>query len=174
MTSSPSPRGRGVRAPVSRRGGGGVTVRAIRSCSGSHFDEERAFGVDAIAAAHDPGKAVAAALERSRAQIVGLEGKQNGDGEARPGRQRLPLRVAAEGELQSDIDEKEHDELDPHAVIEQPHERHEKRGPGEALSDEGEPVRARDHVRRSNGRLIYGIDSHGHSRSLRRRKSGIL
>src|SRR5262245_46147895 len=41
------------------------------------LDEERAFGVDAIAAARHAHKAVAAALERCRAQIVGLEGKQD-------------------------------------------------------------------------------------------------
>ncbi len=64
--------------------------------------EERALGFGPVAPARHAGEPVAAPLERGRAEIVGLEGKQHGDGEARPDRQSLALRIGAERDLQSD------------------------------------------------------------------------
>src|SRR5687768_16400729 len=82
-------------APASRRL---HRVRALRRAlgqcrvlvlPGQPGAQERKLGVVPAVAARDACKLVAAPLERGRPEIVGLEGEQQRDGEARPADQRL-------------------------------------------------------------------------------------
>src|SRR6185436_19901041 len=107
---------------------------------------------------------IAATLQRSLAEIVGLESKQNKETQTHPAEQRLALLACAERQLQQSKADQEYDQLEPHAVEDEPQRWDQEGDPGEAFFHEGEPVGARAKVGRFGSRLIHGIDGHGASR----------
>src|SRR6185437_14047514 len=123
--------------------------------------EEGELGVGTAAPFGDADQPVAAALECTAAQIVGLKGKERKQGDQDPAEHVMPRLVEPERPLQRTEDDDEQDKLDPHAAIDEPERRHEEGRPGKALFHELKPLGAERDVARLACGLIDGIDGHG-------------
>src|SRR6516162_654725 len=106
---------------------------------------------------------VSTPFQRRAAKIVSLEGEQHDERQTGPAEQDLPLVAGTEHPRKQGKEGQEGDQLDPHALIEQPKPRHEQRRPGEALLDERELIRLVLEVSRLAWRLIHCIERHGTS-----------
>src|SRR5665811_1214162 len=122
--------------------------------------EERPLRLRAVAARGDGGKAVAAPLQRPAPEIVGLEGKKDGERNRRPAGDLPPQLARAEQPWQREDHHEEHEQLEPHALEDQPERRHEQRRPGKAFLDEGDFGGAGGEIGLVAGGLINGIDGH--------------
>src|SRR6516165_811445 len=128
--------------------------------------EEGQLSLAAVPPACQSHQPIASALQGSRTEIVGLEGKQQEKPKAYPAEQRLALVARAKRQFENSEAYQEDDQLEPHAVEEKPQRRDQEGNPREALLDEGKPVCAQGEVCRLAARLINGIDGQGASRCL--------
>ena len=164
---SPLPLGAAMPALLGRSAGG-CRSRPF-SCSRQPGLKKGKLGGIAAARRSPCRFAGSPAARATPAQIVGLEGEQHDERDAQPRRTGSAPASSLGSNCPPKHGEKgdEQDELEPHALIEQPQPRHEQRRPGEALLDEDERPRPVPRVPRRAWRLINRIERHDTSLTVK-------
>src|SRR5262249_59727461 len=103
--------------------GCGVRRGGLFLLPGERGAEERHLSLAAVPPACQADQPIAAALQGSRTEIVGLEGKQQEKRKAYPAEQRLAMVARAKRQFEGSEAHQEDDQLEPHAVEEKPQRR---------------------------------------------------